>query len=116
MKIIVTGAYGPSQEFDPLREGGHEIALGRPVDQPARRPYTEEELVPIAEKVRAARAQNRIAYLYLNNHFSAQAVANATTLRRLLDDPVTARMPAELIARYPALEGTVATLPPVRLL
>ncbi|MBI3624604.1 MAG: dehydrogenase [Candidatus Rokubacteria bacterium] len=45
MKIIVTGAYGPSQEFDPLREAGHEIALGRPVDQPARRPYTEEELV-----------------------------------------------------------------------
>ena len=45
MKIIVTGAYGPSQEFDPLRESGHEVVLGRPVDQPARRPYTEAELV-----------------------------------------------------------------------
>lgn len=78
--------------------------------------YREEELAPIADRVRAARAQGRMAYLYLNNHFSAQAVANATTLRRLLDDPVTAPMPAELIARYPALDGTVATLPPLRLL
>lgn len=45
MKIIVTGIYGPSQEFDPLREAGHEVVLGRPVDQPGRRPYTDEELV-----------------------------------------------------------------------
>lgn len=45
MKVIVTGAYGPSQEFEPLREAGHEVVLGRPVDQPGRRPYTEEELV-----------------------------------------------------------------------
>ncbi len=45
MKVYVTGAYGPSQEFEPLREVGHEVILGRPVDQPGRRPYTEEELV-----------------------------------------------------------------------
>ncbi|MBI2152638.1 MAG: phosphoglycerate dehydrogenase [Candidatus Rokubacteria bacterium] len=45
MKIYVTGAYGPSQEFDSLRELGHEVVLGRPVDQPGRQPYTEEELV-----------------------------------------------------------------------
>lgn|SRR5574337_46238 len=45
LKIIVTGAYGPSQEFEPLREAGHEVMLGRPVDQPGRHPYTEEELV-----------------------------------------------------------------------
>ncbi len=45
MKIYVTGAYGPSQEFEPLREMGHEVVLGRPVDQPGRPPYTEEELV-----------------------------------------------------------------------
>lgn len=45
MKIYVTGAYGPSQEFEPLREVGHEVVLGRPVDQPGRQPYTEEELV-----------------------------------------------------------------------
>ena len=45
MKIIVTGAYGPSQEFDSLREAGHEVVLGRPMDQPGRQPYTKEELV-----------------------------------------------------------------------
>lgn len=45
MKIYVMGAYGPSQEFDSLRELGHEVVLGRPVDQPGRQPYTEEELV-----------------------------------------------------------------------
>ena len=45
MKIYVTGAYGPSQEFEPLREAGHEVVLGRPVDQPGRQPYTEEELI-----------------------------------------------------------------------
>ena len=45
MKIIVTGAYGPSQEFDLLRDAGHEVVLGRPVDQPRRQRYTEEELI-----------------------------------------------------------------------
>ena len=78
--------------------------------------YSEDELAPIAGKVRAARAKGKKAYLYLNNHFSASAVANATMLKRLLDEPVTARMPAELVERFPVLEGTVATLPRARLL
>ena len=55
-------------------------------------------------------------YVYLNNHFAAQAVADAAVLRHLLDDPVDAPMPAELVARYPMLEGKVSTLPPSRLL
>lgn len=78
--------------------------------------YSERELAPMVERLRAARAQVRKLYLYLNNHFAAQAVANATMVRQMLDDPVTARMPAELVAAYPMLEGTVAILPPVRLL
>ncbi len=45
MKIYVTGAYGPSQEFEPLREAGHEVVLGRPIDQPGRQPYTNAELI-----------------------------------------------------------------------
>ena len=56
------------------------------------------------------------AYAYLNNHFAAQSVADATVLRHLLDEPVTAAMPAELVERYPVLEGKVATLPRGRLL
>ena len=56
------------------------------------------------------------AYLLLNNHFSAQSVANATMLKKMLDEPVTARMPAELVERFPDLAGIVATLPRARLL
>lgn len=78
--------------------------------------YSAAELEPMAASVRAAGAAVKKAYLFLNNHFSASAVANATMLKRMLGDPVTARMPAELVARYPALEGLVATLPPARLL
>jgi uncharacterized protein YecE (DUF72 family) len=77
--------------------------------------YSPEELAPIAQKARDARALVKKVYLYLNNHFSAQSVANATTLRKMLDEPVTARMPAELVERFPDLEG-VPILPRARLL
>lgn len=77
--------------------------------------YAPAELAPIAQKARDARAMVKKAYLYLNNHFSAQSVANAVTLRKMLDEPVTARMPAELVERFPDLEG-VPTLPRARLL
>jgi uncharacterized protein YecE (DUF72 family) len=78
--------------------------------------YSAGELAPIVEKLRAARLQVRKLYLYMNNHFAAQAVANATMVREMLDQPVTARMPAELVEAYSALEGRVATLPRARLL
>jgi uncharacterized protein YecE (DUF72 family) len=78
--------------------------------------YSENELKPFADVVKNARAQVKKLYAYLNNHFAAQAVADATILRHLLDDPVSAPMPAELVERYPMLEGKVATLPPSRLL
>ena len=77
--------------------------------------YSAKELEPIADKVRQARQAAKKAYLLLNNHFSAQAVANATTLKKMLDEPVTAPMPAELVERFPDLAG-VATLPRARLL
>ena len=67
-------------------------------------------------KVRDVRAMVKKAYLLLNNHFSAQSVANAATLKKMLDEPVTARMPAELVERFPELAGIVATLPRARLL
>lgn len=77
--------------------------------------YAAAELAPIAQKARDARALVKKAYLYMNNHFSAQSVANAVTLRKMLDEPVTARMPAELVERFPDLAG-VPTLPRARLL
>lgn len=45
MKIFVTGPSGPPEEFELLREAGHEVVLGRPADQPGRSPYSEAELI-----------------------------------------------------------------------
>lgn len=78
--------------------------------------YSPTELEPIAQKVRDARVAIKKLYLFLNNHFSAQSVANATTLKKMLDEPVTARMPAEMVERFPDLAGIVSTLPRARLL
>ncbi len=78
--------------------------------------YSGEELAPIADKVRGVRTMVKKAYLFLNNHFSAQSVANAVTLKKMLDEPVTARMPAELVERFPDLAGIVSTYPRARLL
>ena len=77
--------------------------------------YSVKELEPLVSTVRQAQRAAKKAYLLLNNHFSAQAVANATTLKRMLDEPVTAPMPAEFIERFPDLAG-VPTLPRARLL
>jgi uncharacterized protein YecE (DUF72 family) len=74
------------------------------------------ELKPIAAAVKKARDIVRKQYVYLNNHFAAQAVADAAVLRHLLDEPVESPMPAELVERYPMLEGKVVTSPPSRLL
>jgi uncharacterized protein YecE (DUF72 family) len=78
--------------------------------------YSDDELAPIVDRLRAARHQVRKLYLYMNNHFAAQAVANATMVREMLEEPVTARMPPELVEAYPQLEGRVTTLPRARLL
>ena len=86
--------------------------------------YSPAELEPIAQQVRDALSMARQrpgeiprkAYLFLNNHFSAQSVANAVTLKKMLDEPVTTRMPAEMVERFPDLAGIVSTLPRARLL
>lgn len=78
--------------------------------------YSGAELEPIAAKVRDIRAMVKKAYLFLNNHFSAQSIANAVTLKKMLDEPVTARLPAEMVERFPDLAGIVSTLPRARLL
>ena len=77
--------------------------------------YSEEELVPLAKRS-TRRGRSSRDSIYLNNHFAAQAVADAVVLRHLLDEPVEEPMPAELVRRYPVLEGKVAILPPSRLL
>ena len=78
--------------------------------------YSQQELAPIAEIVKDVRAIVKKAYLFMNNHFSAQSIANAVTLKHMLDEPVTKRMPPELVERFPDLAGIVSTFPRARLL
>jgi uncharacterized protein YecE (DUF72 family) len=71
--------------------------------------YTSEELVPFAEAARRASRAGRRVLMYLNNHFSAKAVANAAILSRQLDMPVRGPYPREMVARFPELSGIVQT-------
>lgn len=51
MRILTTGPSGPAAEFQPLVDAGHEVIVGRPLDQPARQPYSEAELVEACRDV-----------------------------------------------------------------
>jgi hypothetical protein len=55
-------------------------------------------------------------FVYLNNHFSAKAVANASIIKADLGQPLDADFPDALIDRYPELAGIVrvAGLPLLR--
>jgi phosphoglycerate dehydrogenase-like enzyme len=51
MKILATGPSGAPDELQALREAGHEIIIGRPLDQPGRAAYTEADLIEAARDV-----------------------------------------------------------------
>jgi len=74
--------------------------------------YSTAELRPFADRARVVRGLARRAYLYLNNHFAAKAVANAAALRHLLGQPIPGEYRPEMLARYPELTGMVSTSPP----
>jgi uncharacterized protein YecE (DUF72 family) len=69
--------------------------------------YSVDELSPFGEKARAASAAGRRVLLYMNNHFSAKAVANAAVLKKQLRQPLPGDYPAEMVRRYPELAGVV---------
>jgi len=48
MKILATGPSGAAEELSPLRDAGHEVLIGRPLDQPGRVAYTETDLITAA--------------------------------------------------------------------
>jgi uncharacterized protein YecE (DUF72 family) len=66
--------------------------------------YSAEELAPLGEAVASLATQVKKAYLFFNNHFSAQGVANAVQLRRQLGEDVPSPLPPALVERFPWLE------------
>lgn len=73
--------------------------------------YSARELEPFAEAARGVSREEKKAYLYANNHFSAKSVANAAILKHQLGQPLPGEYPAEFTERYPDLKGIVRTLP-----
>jgi uncharacterized protein YecE (DUF72 family) len=73
--------------------------------------YSREELKPFAETAVAARALVKKAYLYMNNHFAAKSVANAVMVKDLVNEPIDAEFPPELVERYSELASIVAIAP-----
>jgi uncharacterized protein YecE (DUF72 family) len=71
--------------------------------------YRPEELVPFAEAARRASRAGRRVLMYLNNHFSAKAVANAAILAHQVGAPARGDYPRVMVDRYPALVGIVQT-------
>lgn len=71
--------------------------------------YSPTELAPFAEAAQAASTSGRRVLMYMNNHFSAKAVANAAVLKHQLGELVPGTYPREMVERYPELGGVVAT-------
>ena len=70
--------------------------------------YSSTELRQFSETADAARHLVKKLYVYLNNHFSAKAVANAAVLKHQLGIPVKGEYTQEFVARYPEVEGIVS--------
>jgi uncharacterized protein YecE (DUF72 family) len=71
--------------------------------------YSAQELEPFARAAKEAATTSRRVLVYLNNHFSAKAVANAAILRHEIGQPTPGEYPQEMVERYPALAGIVTT-------
>jgi uncharacterized protein YecE (DUF72 family) len=73
--------------------------------------YSEEELAPFSKAARDAARREQRVLMYLNNHFSAKSVANATILKRDLGQLIPGDYEPAMIERYPELKGVVKTQP-----
>jgi uncharacterized protein YecE (DUF72 family) len=71
--------------------------------------YSTDELRPFAAAARQAASAGRRVLAYMNNHFSAKAVANAAILKHELGQPVPGEYSQEMLDRYPELADFVKT-------
>lgn len=109
MKILATGPSGPAEELDALRAAGHEVVIGRPLDMPGRRAYSEAELAE------ACRDADVVLASHLET-FSPAVLQAATRLRLVIvpfigtdkiDIPTASRL-GILVANSPTAENFVA--------
>ena len=109
MKILATGPSGPAEELDALRAAGHEVVIGRPLDMPGRRAYSEAELAE------ACRDADVVLASHLET-FSPAVLQAATRLRLVIvpfigtdkiDIPAASRL-GILVANSPTAENFVA--------
>jgi D-3-phosphoglycerate dehydrogenase len=79
VKILASGPSGPATELDPLRAAGHEVVIGRPLDQPGRAAYSAADLGAAACE----------CHVILASHLDAitGAVMDAATTLRLVIVP-----------------------------
>ena len=109
MKILATGPSGPPEELDALRAAGHEVVIGRPLDMPSRRAWTEAELAE------ACRDADVVLASHLET-FSPAVLEAAARLRLVIvpfigtdkiDIPAASRL-GILVANSPTPENFVA--------
>ena len=74
--------------------------------------YSAEELAPFTESARKASRQERKAYMYANNHFSAKSVANAVILKHQLGQDLPGEYPDAFVERYPGLKEIIPSRKP----
>ena len=109
MRILATGPSGPAEDLDPLREAGHEVVIGRPLDLPGRKAYTETELI----------AASRDAHVILASHLEtigAPVLEAARDLRLVIVpfistdkiDVAAATRAGVLVANSPTPENFIA--------
>ncbi len=70
--------------------------------------YTPEELQEFSTALDASREIVKKAYLYTNNHFSAQSVANAAMVKHQVGQRVTGAYADAFVERFPELAGIVS--------
>jgi D-3-phosphoglycerate dehydrogenase len=109
MRILATGPSGPAEELDALRAAGHEVVIGRPLDMPGRRAYSEAELAD------ACREADVVLASHLET-ISAAVLESAPRLRLVIvpfigtdkiDIPAASRL-GILVANSPTAENFVA--------
>jgi uncharacterized protein YecE (DUF72 family) len=75
--------------------------------------YSASELQEFVGTADAARHLVKKTYLYTNNHFSAQSIANAAMIKHQLGEPVEGEYLPAFVERFPDLTGVVCVAQPL---